>query len=527
MHSYNSGFALLDKTMHIKYCATLLLIAAMLAGCAESEPRWGSGSKEIPVTEAKEQDWDTPPSSQPVADAQPAPPVAVQSAQPAAQPAPPVARPVDKGELEPFERIGKPVMLEDLGEGNVTASKDSTSIQPLPVAPAGEVEAISPSAPPAWAQTEQEVATPIVEMRALPVSPPKPQPVAVAPAPAKPATSPAKPIEQVIAAPPIQVNNQFLTVDDILRGAAAKLHALPANLNQQTFRQQALRIIRQQIEGQIIEALVYAEAEKRLTEGQMEAADRITDGILATKIAQAGGSQQKLEAILIQQGTDLQTVMEKERRTILVQGYLQLRFQSAISVSRRMLWNYYRRNRSEFAAPKKVQMQIIAAPAKRFFQTDEKLSNKDERRLATSRARQVIDEAAAAIQAGEDFTAVAKRLSRGPMAPRGGVWRPMTAGNFAQANVEHVAFSLAQDQVSDIIETGDGYYIVKAILVEPGRITSFEQAQEQVEIKLRDEQFRKLRDDYFNRLGESARILQSPQFLPFTVNQAGKKYWRR
>ncbi len=411
-----------------------------------------------------------------------------------------------------------------------------------PVAPAGGAghRRLSGeySATPASAQTEQEVATPIVEVHTLPATAPQPQlapasvvepaPTKPAPSPAKPAPSPAKPVDQVIAAPPIQVNNQFITVDDILRGAATQLHALPANLSQQTFRLQALRIVRQQIKGQIIETLVYAEAEKRLTEEQMEAANRITDDILATKVAEAGGSQQKLEAMLIRQGTDLQTVMEKERKTILVQGYMQLRFQSTISVSRRMLWNYYRRNRSQFTEFKKVQMQIISTPTKRFLQNDEGLSSEDERRLAaSSRARQVIDEAAAAIQAGEDFTTVAKRLSRGPMAQRGGVWRPMTADNFAQAKVEQVAFSLGQGQVSDIIKTDDGYFIVKALLVEPGRITSFEQAQEQVEIKLRGDQFRKLRDAYFNRLGESARILQSPQFLPFAVNQAEKKYWHK
>ena len=84
-----------------------------------------------------------------------------------------------------------------------------------------------------------------------------------------------------------------------------------------------------------------------------------------------------------------------------------------------------------------------------------------------------------------------------------------------------------EGQISDVIETGTGYYIVKALKVRPGRTIRFEDAQEQVENKLRDEQFSKLQEDYFRRLTESAHVRQSEAFLKLAVDRAVKQYWRQ
>ena len=103
----------------------------------------------------------------------------------------------------------------------------------------------------------------------------------------------------------------------------------------------------------------------------------------------------------------------------------------------------------------------------------------------------------------------------------------MATGNFRETAVEQVAFAMDEGQVSSVIETETGYYIVKALKVRPGRTIRFEDAQEQVERQLREEQFAKLQEDYFRRLTEGAQIRQSEEFLKLAVDRAVKLYWRK
>ena len=100
----------------------------------------------------------------------------------------------------------------------------------------------------------------------------------------------------------------------------------------------------------------------------------------------------------------------------------------------------------------------------------------------------------------------------------------MSAGSFDSEPVEAAAFVLGPGQFSSVIETDIGFFIVRAARVKPGKSVSFEQAQEDIEIILRRQQFRKLVDDYFQRLSEGATIIQPDDFVALTVDRAVAKY---
>ena len=349
--------------------------------------------------------------------------------------------------------------------------------------------------------------------------------------PSRPAPSPHAPEKiiygkpEVVAASSIQVNDQFLTVDDVLSSARVPMLRLPRRIKQDTFRREAARILRDEIRRRVVESLVHAEAEKRLTDQQKKMIEDDLRETLATMIAEVGGSRKKLESLLAERGTDLATALDEERRRMMVRGFLQFRFYPAITVNRRMLWNYYRKHLSEFSFPKRVQMQIIA---RRYPKVagGRVGPTRAERRLAAARARLVIHHAVEALRSGEEFAEAARRFSNGIKAAGGGVWPMMATGNFRETAVEQAAFAMDEGQVSSVIETETGYYIVKALKVRPGRTIRFEDAQEQVERQLREEQFAKLQEDYFRRLTEGAHIRQSEEFLKLAVDRAVKQYWR-
>ena len=103
----------------------------------------------------------------------------------------------------------------------------------------------------------------------------------------------------------------------------------------------------------------------------------------------------------------------------------------------------------------------------------------------------------------------------------------MEAGSFRQKEVEEAAFSLAEGQVSGLIETKQGCYLVKAYRVQPGQKLSFEQAQEKIDHNLRMQQVRKLEGDYIQRLRKRAHVGKTDEFLALAVSQAVDRYWGR
>jgi len=389
--------------------------------------------------------------------------------------------------------------------------------QPSPNVP---ITAPSESRPPptsAPAEAEDISAGEIAasEPAAAPAAPPLRPPLAEAKGSATP---------QLVGGAILQVNGRFFSVDDIVNAAGLELGKIPPGLPEEAFRRRAEQVINDTIRRQVSQALVLPEADKILTEEQTKLIDQEVARTLDEMVLRAGGSKKKLELDLQSQGTTLQNILDDFRSDLKVRLLLRMKFMPAISISRSMLWDYYRRNRDQFATPPKVQMQIISVPLSTFLAEGAGEPTAAERAAAAAKARQRIEQARTALGQGEDFGSVADRYSFGMKAGSGGLWPPMPAGSFRQEKVEKVAFSQEKGQVSDIIETDEGYFIVKTADVQKGSSVSFEDAQVQIEKTLRDQQSAKLYNEYYEKLLWSATIVQSENFVPLAVERAVARY---
>ncbi len=367
--------------------------------------------------------------------------------------------------------------------------------------------------------------------RNVPITRPKESATLPAVAPPLPSTNPSTTAAtrpenlssaEVVTGSLLQVNDRFFTPQDILLAAALELSKIPKGLPESSFRQRAEKIIQEEIRRQVSQSLVLAEVDKTLTEDQKKLIDQELNDTLAQMVSQTGGSRKKLEADLILQGTTLQAVLDNHRRELSVRVYLRLKFAPAVSISRTMLWDYYRRHREEFVTPRKVQMQIVAVPLSVFLAGGSAKPSPSELAAARAAARVRINQAAAALKAGEDFAAVADRFSSNNKP--GGLWPPMPAGSFRQEKVEQAAFAQPPGHVSGILETDEGFYIVKTVAVQPESATGFEDAQVAIEKTLRDQQSARLYNDYYAKLLKGATIVTSQNFVPAAVDQAVHRY---
>ena len=369
-------------------------------------------------------------------------------------------------------------------------------------------------------ETQQPAPPAAVQDEPLPATKP---PVLVAPS-TMPAEAKVLGEPRIVAASLVKVNDRFFSMDEIVSAAGPQLAKLPSGLPPALLRQRIGEIIATTIRDQIGQTLVLEEVNKRMTDELKERIESRVQGRLKEMIAGAGGSKKLLEQKLRAEGTTPERALEAYRDGLKVQSYLQDKFAPAIAVDRRMLWEHYRSHLEEFTTPKKVAMQIIAAPVNALLPAGTGDVTAGELAAAKARAKEHSTKAAAALKQGKDFGEVAKTFSKGIKASGEGVWPLMPAGSFRNTEVERAAFALKEGQVSGIVETEEGFFIVKAKRVIPEKVASFEEAQAGIEERLRTEQYNKLAAKYFDELYKSATISRSEELFHLAVERAVAKY---
>jgi parvulin-like peptidyl-prolyl isomerase len=333
--------------------------------------------------------------------------------------------------------------------------------------------------------------------------------------------------KEVVASAVLQVNSQFITIDDILRSASERLSAIPQDIGADAFRKRAVQIITDEVYKQMSEYLVLAEANSRFTDEIKKRIETEVDRVQLEMISKTGGgSKKKLQEVLELQGTTLDAVMGDIRRRITVRAFLHEKIVPSIRINRQMMWDYYKAHPSEFAQPAQVAMQTISIPFRDFLPAGSQAGDA-EKQLAIQQARETIAKAQAQLQAGTAFEQVANAYSKDSRASQGGSWPLMSEGSFREVAVEQAAFALKQGQVSDIIQTGSGVYLVKARQVAPGKVTSFEEAQDKIEQALSSQQEHELTDAYFKKLQEGMSVVPYSNFMELAVEKAFEKYYAK
>ncbi len=92
------------------------------------------------------------------------------------------------------------------------------------------------------------------------------------------------------------------------------------------------------------------------------------------------------------------------------------------------------------------------------------------------------------------FETQARSVSRSPEAPLGGLMGTFTRGQLP-AELERVAFALAEGATSEIVETSLGYHILRVEARQPARVAGLEEAQARIHARLvREKTDRKMRE---------------------------------
>jgi peptidyl-prolyl cis-trans isomerase SurA len=202
----------------------------------------------------------------------------------------------------------------------------------------------------------------------------------------------------------------------------------------------------------------------------------------------------QFEQALRDQGLDVPTFRAQVRRELQTYQVLQSKVRNRVKLSDADVKNYYQTHPQEFGGEEELKVRHI------FLPVPEGASKADEEKVRVQ-GQKVL----ARLEAGEDFAKAAREESKGPSAPEGGDLGWIRRGTI-QKQLEEAAFKLKDGQISGLVRAGPGFHLLKVEERRVGGGKSFQEAQEEIRLRLYEEQVGTFRQQYLDELKREAHI---------------------
>ena len=309
------------------------------------------------------------------------------------------------------------------------------------------------------------------------------------------------------------VGNEVVTADEVTELLTEQLGPMARRADFEEFKRYARPEVERLAKVIISERILYQQAKKQAQEGIDEALDKAADKEVKAFLSEFGGNYARAEEKLKQGGFNWQSFREYKRKQILTQWYLSTQLADDSPVTHSELREYYEAIKDEhYAAPAQIKFRLIdIRPAQLAGGTPDAAELKQ----AKAEARELAEQLAQRIKAGEDFGELAKKYSHGLYASQGGFWDPPPQpGSLAAPYdvIETVLQALGPGEISRPIETDKHIFIIKLESAQLQGYKPFEQVQADVEQRLL---FDRRREKGNRLLAKLARYAQGPYFDSF------------
>jgi len=305
------------------------------------------------------------------------------------------------------------------------------------------------------------------------------------------------PIAAPDAQPPgdvLQINEDTITVEDVLGPVRAELARKSAEMTPTAYREYLVERIQNQVRDKTREVLLYQEASRRLEDAENEMIDKFTDQRIRDIVQeQHDGRHVRWERAMAERGLTPEEAREKVRRELIIIRHLQLTVAPRIQEpTRRELMQFFEQQKAELTEPERREMFLIDVP-----------KGED-----PSAARATIDRALAELRGGANFEEVARAHSGGVQAANGGGWGIIGRDSLRprwQPAVDAL-FRLPPGGTSGVVETADAYFVVRVGTIEAHQEPGFAEIQLALRKSYRDRAFNLLVEELVGRLLKQANI---------------------
>ncbi len=265
------------------------------------------------------------------------------------------------------------------------------------------------------------------------------------------------------------------------------------------------RLLRQQLRGQQLEA----EIKKIRTAALKDLIDRqlivqsfkkdklqLPDYFVEQRMNEIirenfGGDRQTFIKTLQAQNYSLGEFKKNELEKIIVAAMRGKNVKPTTVASPNKIEEYYRKHREEFSSKEEIKLRLIMLPAR---SSDTSGSQK-------ALAQEILGK----LVGGADFERMAQMYSEDSTRDIGGDWGWVERKTLAP-ELERIAFGLKKGQVSNIIELGGNYFIIKVDDRRGGETKSLAKVRTDIEKKLVQQEAQRLQDNWLASLRQKATI---------------------
>ena len=207
----------------------------------------------------------------------------------------------------------------------------------------------------------------------------------------------------------------------------------------------------------------------------------------------------ELEKAVSSQGLNWEDFKNNIRNHILTQKVVSQEVGSHINIGESDARKYYDEHKGDFVRPEQVALREIIVNTE--GKKDSELP--DLKKKAETALKRVKD--------GEDFAEIAKRLSDGSTKEQGGYIGTFKRGELAK-QLEDVVFVMKRNDLTDVIETKQGYLVFQVLEHYDEGQQSFEKVQEEIKERLYNEKLEPAVREYLKTLREESYVVIKPGY---------------
>jgi len=210
-------------------------------------------------------------------------------------------------------------------------------------------------------------------------------------------------------------------------------------------------------------------------------------------------SMEKLESAVTKEGLNFDDFKNNIRNKLLTQEVIRREVGSHITIGHDEAMKYYEEHKKEFVKPEQVALRAIE------ISTD----GKKESELPDLKKR--ADDLLKRIKDGEDFAVLAKRFSDGSTAQQGGFLGVYKRGELSK-QLEDQVFAMKKNQLTDVIETKQGYLILQVLERYEEGEQPFDKVENEIMDHLYSERMEPALREYLKTLREQSYVVVKPGY---------------
>jgi peptidyl-prolyl cis-trans isomerase SurA len=327
--------------------------------------------------------------------------------------------------------------------------------------------------------------------------------------PKKPATTPAKSakpgkpaltgegkvVEEIIA----RVNNQIITSSELEKARSAAVEEAQQECSGRCTAEQLQVAVEDRQKFALRDLIDQSLLAQRGKDMGVNVESDVVKQLDQIRIQNKFDTIEKLESAVTKEGLNWDDFKNNIRNKFLTQEVIRREVGSHITIGREDAMKYYEEHKKEFVKPEQVALRALEISTEGKKESD----LPDLKKKAEDMLRRIKD--------GEDFATLAKRFSDGATAQQGGFLGVYKRGELSK-QLEDQVFAMKKNQLTDVIETKQGYLILQVLERYEAGEQPFEKVENEIMDHLYSERMEPALREYLKTLREQSYVVVKPGY---------------